>query len=122
MKIARFVGETLKEHAALVKAGINPKQALDIVYSPMKVEYLEECLNRLTVNQMDWLVKVLKDKLYFFEDRKSVYMICGIVKEATGYKVVFTDCAFQIDSIEVIQDELTEQQQEDIVSAIRQVL
>lgn len=122
MKLARIIRNTVKEHTELVSAGIHPRQALNIVYAPLHTEHLEQCLNRLTVNQIDELVKCLSDRMYYFRGKKAVYMIGGIIKETIGYRIVFTDCALQIDTIEVIHDELTELQQEDILSAIRQVI
>lgn len=122
MNLQEMICDRLKDHAALVNAGIESKQALDIVSSPAQKEYLEECLDRLTIDQMDKLVKELANNLYAIEDKKAVYVICGVIKESVGYKVCFTDCVLQIDSKEVLLDELTNKQMFDVLSSINKVI
>lgn len=122
MNLQNAICSKLKEHASLVASGIPSQQALNIISNPLRIDYLVECLDRLTIDELDSLVYLLRTKMYHFKGKKAVYMPVGLTKSKSGYLVSFTDCVLQIDSFELRIEELPDATHQDILKAIKQVV
>lgn len=122
MTLQEAICGNLRLHSELVQAGMNSTQALNLIMAPMEVQNLKESLDRLTVNQLDELVLLLRKNLYHVSGKKSPYMVGGIASVLGEIKIVLVDCTFQIDSVELYLEELPQPLTDDILKTIKQIL
>lgn len=122
MNLQSHICSNLKLHAELVHAGMNSTQALNLIMHPMEAHNLKESLERLTVDQLDKLVLLLRNNLYHVEGKKSAYKVAGIVPYKGELHVVLTDAVLEIDNLYPDLLELPQQLTQDILRTIRQIL
>jgi hypothetical protein len=123
MTLQQAISNSINLHTELRQAGMSSTQALNFIIVPMEEKNLKECLDRLTVDQLDRLVYTLRENLYHVgRKKKTPYQVAGIIPYKGDMYVTMVDSALGIDSLYLDLIELPQQLTDDILKTISNIL